>query len=80
MIAAAGASRMSSVRGLKARPHTATTLPASAAEMGGDARHQHPPLRLVGGVHRLHHVAGRAPASSAVLIRAFTSLGKHDPP
>ena len=81
MIDSAGASRMSSVPGLNARPHSAIVLPASdAAEVRDDLVGEHALLPLVDPVHRLEDLERRGRASRAVAITALTSFGKHEPP
>ena len=76
-----GASRMSSVLGLNARPHSASVLPVEVrAEPRDDLVDQHALLRLVDRLHRVQQLAAAGRAPRAVCCSAFTSFGKQLPP
>ena len=79
MTAAAGASRMSSVRGLNASPQTAMTLPFRVPRWAAIRGTRTRRCASLAASTALTTRRSR-PASSAVLIRALTSFGKHDPP
>ena len=79
MSGTAGASRMSSVFGLNASPHTPIVLPFSAAEVLRILREQRRLLRGVDvfdGLQNLEVVF----SSAAKRIIALTSFGKQLPP
>ena len=79
--ASAGASRMSSVCGLKASPQTATARPGScAAERGGHLLDQPPLLPVVGLFDRLEHGSGTLALVRGADQRLARPSGKHEPP
>ena len=79
MTAMAGASRMSSVRGLKARPHTATVRPDSpprwAATRGTSTAFWASFVRSTAST-----TCKGSFASWPIRMSALTSFGKHEPP
>ena len=75
-----GASRMSSVFGLKVRPSTASVLPATEPPQWATILAAIRFLRAVLTATTDSTIRVGAPACSAVRTRASVSLGKHDPP
>ncbi len=76
-----GASRMSSVFGLKVRPSTAMRLALQRAAAGGDDLVGHRALaRVVHRDHGLDDPHRRAVALRRCAISAAVSFGKHEPP
>ncbi len=80
MSGTAGASRMSSVRGLNARPHTAIRLPLQRAEMRLELVEQPELLPLVDGLDGVEDRRSRSASAAANRSIAFTSFGKQLPP
>ena len=79
MIAMAGASRMSSVRGLKASPQTAIVFPARAPRCAATRGTRTDFCASL--VRSTASTRGRlSPASSPMRMSALTSFGKQDPP
>jgi hypothetical protein len=75
-----GASRMSSVLGLKVRPSTATVLPRSAPENMVDTFRAIARFRMSFTAATASMMRKETSWSCAVLISARTSLGRHEPP
>ena len=75
-----GASRMSSVPGLKASPHTANCRPLKSSPKRATTRRPKRPRCRSLMAWVACSMLSSVPASVAMWARARTSLGKHDPP
>ncbi|VUD75111.1 hypothetical protein MET9862_05753 [Methylobacterium symbioticum] len=79
-MASAGASRMSSVLGLKVRPRSATVLPRTPPPQAAITLRAIARLRLSLTAATVSTIRIGAPWSWAVFTKASVSLGKHEPP
>ena len=75
-----GASRMSSVSGLNARPHRAMTFPEILPPKASESFTATISFWLLFTLSTASITLILYPASSPMCERAFTSLGKHEPP
>ena len=80
MSTTAGASRMSSVLGLKARPQTAKRRPVRSSPNCAWIWRARSSFWSSFTASTAWSMRKSRPSSEAVRISAFTSLGKHDPP
>ena len=76
----AGASRMSSVRGLKARPQTAKRRPRRSGPNSATTFSTRRPFCPSFTSSTAFKSANSMPCSRALWMTAFTSFGKHEPP
>ena len=75
-----GATRMSSVLGLKAKPHRAIVLPLRSSPKRCTILSTSTSFCCSLTASTAANSWSGQPASAAVLARALTSFGKHDPP
>ena len=80
MIGSAGASRMSSVLGLNARPHSAKVRPARSSPRRATIFSTSRSFCASLTASTAARICNGRPNSAAVCESAFTSFGKHDPP
>ena len=80
MVTRLGASRMSSVLGLKARPQTANGCPDRSSPNLAVTRSRRSRFWSSLTASTASRIEASAPSSLMVRTRAFTSFGKHEPP